>query len=236
MTRFHERTLALLDGGGDDDDARPPRPVGTLMRWAERNAVTVPAAYLEWAALDDGSLLGKYSNDDSFWFDEPEILVTPEGVRGLLFNRENQGNFDRVVVLDGSDDPPVLFAEIGKPPWVTNAERFSDAVFAQVFDWQYLLEFESGYKEIAHTGDVSLKTDGCLARLRHRYPETVSTRFVWERIGYTEYRFVESPTLRLTVTVADNRATDIRITGRPAEAVKALEAELKDEFAAERTA
>jgi hypothetical protein len=130
----------------------------------------------------------------------------------------------------------VLFAWVGKPPWVTNAARFSDAVFAQVFDWQYWLEFrpdDPAYKEITYTGGISLETDGCLLVLRRRYEEAVTTYFVVESEQYTEYRFFASPTLRLRVTVAGNRSTTIHLTGRPLDRVKTLEEDLKSLFASE---
>lgn|GEM_PF-5182342 len=185
---------------------------------------------MEWAQLDGGSLLQKYSNDDRFWFDQPELVTTPEAVRGLLFNQENQGNFDRIVCLDQGDDPPVLFAWIDRPPWVKNAERFSDAVYAEIFDWQYWLEFKSDdptYKEITYYGELNFKTDGCLEVLRNRYEETVTTSFIADGTRYTEYRFIKSPVLRLTVLVAGDGSTNIRVTGRPTEATEALEVELK---------
>jgi hypothetical protein len=230
MPRFHNRTLALLG------NERQERSVQILTRWARKNAIQLPAALLDWAKLDDGSLLRKYSNDDRFWFDEPELVVTPDGARGLRFNSENQGNFDRIVTLDQGDDPPVLFAWIGRPPWVTNVERFSDAVFAQVFDWQYWLEFkpdEPGYKEIAYYGEVNVKTDRGLAVLRQRYKETVTTRFIAENVRYSEYRFVVSRRLRLTVMVSDSGSTNVRVTGRPMETVKALATELTSVLAAD---
>jgi hypothetical protein len=226
MARFHKRTLALLGNEG----VRQQRSVESLIAWAAKNAIRLPAAFLEWAKFDDGSLLQKYSNDDRFWFDKPKLVVTPEGVRGLLFNQENQGNFDRIVCLDQGEDPPVLFGWIGRPPWVKNAERFSDAVFAQVFDWQYWLEFkpeDPAYKEITYYGEMKFNTDRCLITLRQRFEETVTTRFIADGTGYTEYRFMKSPVLRLTVLVADDKSTNIRVTGRPTEKVKAFEAELK---------
>lgn len=226
MPRFHERTLALLGS----DRIRQQRAVETLLDWAAKNTIRLPAAFLEWAKLDDGSLLQKYSNDDRFWFDEPKLVVTPDGVRGLLFNQENQGNFDQIVCLDQGEDPPVLFAWIGRPPWVKNVERFSDAVYAQIFDWQYWLEFKADdpkYKEITYYGELNFKTDGCLTVLRDRYEETVTTSFIADGLRYTEYRFIKSPVLRLTVMVAHDRSTNIRVTGRPTESVKAFEAELK---------
>ena len=226
MARFHQRTLALLGSEG----LPPQRSVEPLLDWAAKNAVNLPGAFLEWAAIDDGSLLEKYSNDDSFWIDSPKLVVTPEGVRGLLFHQENQGNFDRIVCLDQGDDPPVLFAWVGRPPWVKNAERFSDAIYAEVFDWQYWLEFKADdpkYKEITYYGEANFKTDACLATLRQRYEETVTTSFLVEETHYTEHRFIVSPVLRLTVMVTGDGSTIIRITGRPVEAVKALEVELK---------
>ncbi len=228
MPRFHERTLALLGREG----VRQQRSVEGLLDWATQNAVRLPAAYLEWAKLDDGSLLQKYSNDDRFWFDKPKLVVTPDGVRGLLFNQENQGNFDRIVCLDQGDDPPVLFAWIARPPWVKNAERFSDAVFAQVFDWQYWLEFKSddpSYREITYTGDITLKTDGCLELLRHRYEETVTTRFIVDDNRYTEYRFMKSRKERITVIVDVAQIATIRITGQGS-MVPDLEAEFLELF------
>src|SRR5262245_10619232 len=226
MPRFHERTLALLGA----EEVRQRRSVEGLLDWASKNSIRIPAAFLEWAQLDDGSLLQKYSNDDRFWFDKPELVVTPERVQGLLFNQENQGNFERIVCLDQGDDPQVLFAWIGRPPWVKNAERFSDAVYAEVFDWQYWLEFKAddpAYKEITYYGALNFKTDGCLAVLRKRYEETVTTSLIADDTRYTEYRFIKSPVLRLTVLVAGDGSTSIRVTGRPIEMVKALEAELR---------
>jgi hypothetical protein len=233
MPQFHERTLELLGR----ESIRPNRSVSCLHDWANKNAINLPAAFLEWAKLDDGSLLRKYSNDDWFWFDEPRLVVTPDGTRGLLFHKENQHNFDRIVTLDQGDDPPVLFAWLGRPPWVTNAERFSDAVFAQVFDWQYLLEFkldDPAYKEIAYYGEISLETERCLAVLRRRYIETVTTRYSVDGSLSTEYRFVKSSLLRLTVTVTDDGSTSFRVTGRPVAMVKAFENELKSSLAEDK--
>src|SRR4051794_37243711 len=101
MRRFHQRTLALLDSEGVPLPQQ--RSVEILLDWATQHSIRLPAAYLEWAKLDDGGLLQKYSNDDQFWLEKPELVVTPEGVRGLLFNQENQGNFDRIVCLDQGD-------------------------------------------------------------------------------------------------------------------------------------
>src|SRR5690349_6632075 len=149
-SQFHQRTLALLDTAR----ALHETSAASLIAWAAANRINLPGAFLEWARLGGADALHRFSNGDIFFFEEPEIVVLPDGARGIVFHRENQGNFDQLLVLDGSDDPPVLFADIGKPPWVRYASKFSDAVFAQVFDWQYLVEH--------YYGDIRLRSDQCV--------------------------------------------------------------------------
>lgn len=234
MSHYHDRTLGLL---GEEAAHRVPRPIDELIRCAAARSIALPRAFLEWAAFDDGSLLRKYSNDDWFnfrGFDESAIVVTPDGVRALKYHTENQNNFDCAVVLDrGDGDPPVLFGWLGGPPWVTYAARFSDAVFAQVFDWQYRLEFrpdDPAYKEIAPTGEISLASDRCVRVLREQYEEAVSTRILADGRAYSEYRFHKSPELRVTVQVADDRSTELRVTAASTEGVRAFEGELRSRF------
>lgn len=226
MSQFHQRTIGLLG----TESFQQKRPVDKLLEWAKKNAIRLPASYLEWATFDDGSLLQRYSNEDRFWFNEPEIVEIPGGVKGLRFNSENQQNYDRIVALDQGDDPPVFFAWISSPPWIINAEHFSEALFAQVFDWQYLFEFrqeDPAYKEISYYGNIILNTDACLKVLRQHYEESVTTRFIVEEDLYSEYRFIKSPTLRITVTVMHDLSTNIRVTGQSMNKVKGFEVELR---------
>ena len=171
MTTFHDKTLALLGGLAP----RPQRSVQRLTKWAERNCIQLPGAFAQWAQLDDGSLLEKYSNSDWFWFDEPEVVAIPGG-RALRFNSENQNNFDRLVMLDGGDDPPVLFGWVGQPPWVTYTEHFSDAIFAQIsignIGWS--LARETPNKRALHTPAISVCLEAAAltcsgAVMRRRY-------------------------------------------------------------------
>jgi hypothetical protein len=187
-TRFHLRTWALLG----PDASFAGASVSKLKLWGHANGIRLPEAFVEWAQLGGERVLTKYSNMDSFCFEEPRIISTPEGVQGLLFHTENQGNFQKIVVLNGSDDPPVLFGCIGKPPWVVHASRFSDCVYAQVFDWQYMLD--DG--EITYYGDIRLGTDRCVSLLKSRFEQTVTTRYVMDQRYTTEYRFMNSFTER----------------------------------------
>lgn len=231
MPSYHDRTLALLGLHPTTDDST----AATLERWASQNQVTLPAAYVEWAALGGQRLLEKYSNQDSFPFDRPQIITTPGRERGLLFQEENQGNFQLIALLDRGDDPPVLYAWCGDPPWVLWCGRFSDAVFAQIFDWQYMLEFDPEYPdegEITFYGSIRLRSSGCLQYLREHFQETVSTDYLVEGEQSVNYRFWRSPQERITVDAPAQRAPHLTITG-PYEAAVALEAELLEAFADE---
>ena len=158
----------------------------------------------------------------------PRFPKRPRKARGLVFHRENQGNFDKMVVLDGSDDPPVLFACIGKVPWIQYAPRFSDAVFAQVFDWQNLVE--------NYYGDIRLRSDRCISLLRQRFEQHATTRFIMDGRCTTEYRFSRSLRERITVGIREDDAEARRegkaylVIGRRPELVKPLEAELMQTF------
>lgn len=231
MSKFHAGTLQLLGAEG----ASAKQPVAKLIHWAKDHGVTLPGAYLDWASIDQGDLLRKYSNDDKFFFQSPELVVTPEGLRGILFSSENQGNFEKIVTLEQGDDPPVLFAWIGKPPWVTYCERFSDCVYAQIFDWQYLLEFRAddpAFKEITYYGDIHLNTTHCVGVLRRQFQETVTTRDAINGKQSTAFRFLKSLKERMTVLVADDGLSHIRVTG-PYALVAKLEADLLELFSAE---
>src|SRR3989442_532333 len=148
MSQFHDQTLKLLGPEG----IRKEQPVPTLMDWSKEKGVALPGAYVEWAKLDpDGQLLRKYSNGDHFWFEPGEIIVTQNGFRGIGFHQESQGNYTKMLLLDRGDNPPVLWNCEGHPSWVQHAASFSDCVFAQIFDWQYWLEFDADdptYREI----------------------------------------------------------------------------------------
>lgn len=228
MSRYDDRTLALLGAEGE----HAPTAALKLTAWAAKNAVALPAAYLEWAELDPGGrLLAKYSNQDDFCIDEPRLEATPDGGRGLLFWEENQGNCHWIAALDHGDDPPV-FVVFDSKDWAVFADRFSDCVYAQIFDWQYRLELGGPYgPEITYYGHLKLKTERCLDTLRHLFTPCVVTQ---ASKGLVQYRFQKSLTERLTVTVGGRRPQiGIEITGDDKEQIRHLEAELGQLFAAD---
>lgn len=228
MTTFHQRTLVLLG-------SEPPNhKIDALQDWAKKQGITIPPAFLQWARLDNGEILERYSNDDHWSFHQPGLVTLEDGRQGLSFQRENQGNFDKLVLLDGTDDPPVLFAWLGREPWTPFCDHFSQAVLAQIFDWQYWVEIgEEPYfdKELTYTGDIELKGLSCLDRLRELHEELVTTTFQVEGQHFTEYRFLKSDSERITATETQGNVS-IRITGK-AEQVPLLEAALLQEFSSQ---
>ncbi|MCU0542953.1 MAG: hypothetical protein MUE44_12265 [Oscillatoriaceae cyanobacterium Prado104] len=228
--KYHQQSLEMLGLNG----VLKKQPVPELIEWAKTNNIVLPAAYIEWAQLGGEELLERYSNDDRFHFGESEIVTTPEGVKGLWFHQENQGNFTMIVALDRGDDPPVLYSDIGQPPWIVYTEKFSDFVFAQIFDWQYKLEFdtESDEKWIVYTGNIDLKTSKRVSILRDLFEELVTTNFIIDDEPFTVYRFWKSLQERISVIIIPDGTASIEISGEY-NLVLALEADLLETFTEE---
>jgi len=220
---YHAQTRRLL---GLPEPAEPG-DTSRLERWAAEQGVSLPEAVREIAASDGARLLNLYSNQDSFFFDTPAVVSTSHGP-GLLFCVENQGNFGKVVLLGQGDDPPVVFGWLSEEPWVRHAQRFSDCVFAQIFDWQYLLEFDAdGHPDIGYAPTVELPQAPSLQPLRDRFAEQVSTHLIVEGVRYDEHRFWRHPGLRLNVLVRHGDGATITVTGEQPDEVDALHAELR---------
>jgi hypothetical protein len=229
----------------------PPEPLR-----GERDG-PLPRALLEWAAVGGAAIMERHGPGDEYWFGPsgqetsgqgaggPRIVPVADGVRGLVFERESQGNYDKAVALDLGDDPPVLFGWCGAAPWIVHCLRFSDSVFAHVFDYQYAYDqqpgsnWEDDSQVERYTGSVPLRDAGPgLRLLRQRYPETVTTWGVADDRPFAQYRFAKSPAERMTVTVGaghedHGEAPEALITacGATDDLAMALEAELFDELA-----
>ena len=226
MTSFHANTLALLP-----KRERPePRSVDDVLAWAAENGLTLPASYLEWARYDRGALLEKYSNDDQFSFGRPTTMKTDTGHQALVIHRENQGNFDAVVPLGQGDDPPVLFAWCGRPPWVIAGKSLSDYLFAQVFDWQHQLLFSKNdpeFKEIAPSSHIEFGSAGIEAFLEQDFEALVSTSFVVDELVYQVRRFRSKTDERVIVTTPKDGHPSALITG-DRERVQVLEEVIRE--------
>ena len=210
--QFHERTLQLL--------ASEPL-LGVTAAPAQPG---LPASVAEWTALNGWAILTKYSNMD--WFGVGEAQATDDGARGIPFHRENQGNFDRLFLLEHGEDPPVRFGWVGAPPWIVGASTFSDAVFAQVFDWQCKLEFIHGEPQMTYYAVVAYRDDAQLNSLGERFQEVATTWFCTESGRFVERRFVVTSTLRLHSCRGDDEQGIIEVMGTDASEIRTLHDEL----------
>ncbi len=79
-TKYYGPTLELLGLAEDDAYGEPP-----LTEWAAEHGVAVPEACIEWARFDRTNILGRNSNDDDFFLDDPELVTLGDG-RPLFFS------------------------------------------------------------------------------------------------------------------------------------------------------
>lgn len=145
----------------------------------------LPESYTYCASSSEAAdLLHKYSNTDKFWFKprDKDIVSTAAG-EILLFNRESQGNFELGVLLDSVEsDPPVLYSDFRGSRWTQYCDRFTDAIYTQIFDWQYRLVFDDEWGadiDYYETVDVPFRHD-TLAALRSAYTEHPQTHWFME--------------------------------------------------------
>lgn len=166
----------------------------------------LPDAYTDWASSSEAStILHKFSNTDKFWFtpNDDDVVSTTAG-EILLFSRESQGNFELGVLLNTAEpDPPVLFSDFRRQRWIHYCDRFTDAIFAQIFDWQHRLVFDDDCgAEIDYYETVDVKIcDDMLAALREAYTEHPKTNWFMETPGdATTWRFSTPDGERILLT------------------------------------
>jgi hypothetical protein len=218
---YHKRTLELLGMTSASLETEIP-----LMNWALKHNIDLPQAYLEWAKIDRDGILAKYSPGDWIDLHQPSIVTLPDGRRGLLFYRENQGNFDRIVMLDEGDDPPVLMSfGNDEEEWFQYSQCFSEALFCQIFDWQYALDFSGDYPEIAYYTEFVVANNG-LDKLMSRHLELPQTQIIIDEPNpLIQYRLLLPNGNRIIIN-QDNESAQITIHGTSASSIDQTE----DEF------
>jgi hypothetical protein len=213
--RFHQATMDLLGQVPAFSDVSR----ALLARQAQRCGLSFPAAMREWYAIEDAvALLGQYSNQDSAVPLEQlgEELAKAGSFAGersesspvVVIQEENQGNCRWGVLLDGSEDPPVL-AETSTgdgdpvPPkvWQFYSEHFSTFVYTRVWDWSA----PCWDRDACHleARDQPL-TPADLAYLQQQFTEAPRT-YGWP--ATTIYRFAGDD-VRLLIWDRDDPVTD----------------------------
>ncbi|MEV0569578.1 SMI1/KNR4 family protein [Dactylosporangium sp. NPDC050588] len=150
--RYHARSLALAGRTAEIS----PDAVAAIDRFAAVRGFPLPASVREWYSLAAGQeTLRTFSNEDrvyaahelgrmeQYWAgdesdQEREWDLVAE--RQLLpFMIENQGVCFWAVMLDGSDDPPVMISFDDLEPtdeWTMLTASFSDLVYTRIWDHQ----------------------------------------------------------------------------------------------------
>lgn len=179
MSSFHDATFELLG-------TRPrisTAALGELDATERSLGVRLPPAVREWYSYEGAlAILAIHSNDD------PPIPVAEfaldESTDGRLIpiRWENQGVCTWAILLDGSDDPPVLVdVDSEGTEWRPQAPRFSTYVYACVWDYQVVLRRPG--LVAAQNGPISPQALRALASLFDEQPRTSG----WP--GDAQYRF-----------------------------------------------
>jgi hypothetical protein len=217
---YHKRTLDLLGMTAASLDTEIP-----LMNWALKHEIDLSKAYLEWAKIDRDGILARYSDRDYIYIQDPRIITLADGRRGLLFFRENQGCFDRIAMLDEGDDPPVLMSFVpDREEWFQYSQYFSDAVFCQIFDWQYALDFSGDYPEIAYYTQFGVRNNN-VDKLISRQLELPQTQIIYESDPLIQYR-LSLPNGNRIIISQDNESAQITTYGLSASSIDKTEDEL----------
>jgi hypothetical protein len=179
MSSFHHGTFELLGTQPQTSTAA----LGELESTERRLGMRLPPAVREWYSYDDAlSILAANSNDD------PPIpmheLALAESMAGRLIpiRRENQGVCTWAVLLDGSDDPPVLVeVDSDGTVWQPCAKKFSTYVYTCVWDYHVVLRQPALAQ--AQNGPLTPQALQALQGLFDERPRT----FGWP--GSAQYRF-----------------------------------------------
>jgi hypothetical protein len=179
MASFHRATFELLD-------TRPrtsATALGELEGTERRLGVRLPPSVREWYSYDGAlPVLAAHSNDD------PPIPVREfslaESTAGPLIpiRWENQGVCTWAILLDGSDDPPVMVdVDSDGTAWRPLARKFSTYVYACV--WDYRIVMRQSALVQAQNGPLSPQALRALQGLFEERPRTSG----WP--GSAQYRF-----------------------------------------------
>lgn len=137
MVSFHRATFELLG----DLPRSSTAALGDLEKTERRLGMRLPASVREWYLYDDALLiLALHSNDDPPIPVEEFSLTESMAGRLIPIRRENQGVCTWAVLLDGSDDPPVVVdVDSNGTAWQPLAEKFSTYVYTCVWDYHVVL-------------------------------------------------------------------------------------------------
>lgn len=193
MLKYHAKALKLID-------AVPilARDVSNIIAVEDRLGRQLPASLREWYSLDGAcDMLLRYSNGD------PPVAIANLGRDGLIarelltIRHENQGVCTWAVLLDGSEDPPVVVDyDVDFKTRQPCANSFSDYVYSCFWDWGLVL---NSPRVQAQNGPISPEA---LDFLRGNFAAELET-YGWP--GDTQYRFF-TPDQRILIWESKQQA------------------------------
>jgi hypothetical protein len=165
MANFHGVTFRLLQ--------KEPRPSATAIRQLaeteDRLQFTLPAAAREWYSSGSFGLLEKHSNCDRPIPIDKWQLEKHSGQTVLPFKIENQGVCQWSLVIDGTDDPPVL-VDVDDRGGIVAASTFSGYVQSCIWDYTQVLD-----AEFLVQANVNPLSPASLKNLREHFTEWPAT-------------------------------------------------------------
>lgn len=203
MASYHNATLELLGRRLRSE----PTALDALECAERRLGVRLPRSVREWYSCDDAvPILAEHSNDDSpIAVQDFALRESPIG-RVLPIRWENQGVCTWAVLLDGSDDPPVLVdVDSGGSVWQLLAQKFSTYVYTCVWDYRVVLGQPALVQ--AQNGPISPhalsvlaaslaeqpKTTGWPGSVQHRFAGDRHGVLIWSSEGESADWFVGAP-------------------------------------------
>jgi hypothetical protein len=148
-----------------------------------RLGLKLPASVREWYCYDQATdILRRYSNQDWPIPAAKFAVIDWHGTLLLPFKHENQGVCTWAIVLDGSENPPVLVDfDSNGAQWDLHATSFPAHLHACVWDYVFVVNRPA----LVEAQNLELSSDAVCA-LRDRFCERPST-FGWP--GNAQYRF-----------------------------------------------
>jgi hypothetical protein len=157
--------------------------VDEVERAEHRLGLQLPASFREWYCYDQAiDILRRYSNQDWPISATKFEAINWHGTLLLPFKHENQGVCTWAIVLDGSENPPVLVNfDSNGARWHLQATSFPAHIQACVWDYVFVLDRPA----LVEAQNQEL-TIGALTALRQHFRERPSS-LGWP--GNTQYRF-----------------------------------------------
>ena len=179
MESFQRATFELLGTQPRTSTAA----LSELERAEQRLGMRLPPSVRDWYSHDGAlAILRLHSNDDPpIPVEEFSLTESPAG-RLMPIRWENQGVCTWAILLDGSEDPPVLVdVDSDGTVWQPLAEKFSTYVYTCVWDYHVVLRRPALVQ--AQNRPLSPQALQALQGLFHEEPRT----FGWP--GSAQYRF-----------------------------------------------